>query len=379
MDLTVYLERIPDVAWIRALVTGGVAVLVIPLLVPLARWLLLVDRPGGRKDHEGAIPVIGGVGIFAAMAISFLVFEPMFPARTLAVGLAAGGLVVVGLLDDRFDLSWKVRIGAQVGAALLMYFVADVRVERLQDVFGFAGANIGLLALPFTVFVVVGVINALNMADGIDGLAGSLSLVSILLFAAFAAYAGDGLGVIRLLALGGAVAGFLFWNFRLPWQPRAKVFLGNGGAMLLGLAIAWMAVRLTQNPAHPVSPVLGPWTIALPLIDCVALMFRRMREGRSPFSADRGHMHHLMIDAGYGVVLTVLILAGVSVLLGVGAAVALKAGIYRPLLVLAFLALLAGWYVFTRDPALAVERLSRWRRTVFGLNVGERATQAPVR
>lgn len=379
MELLGYVDRIPDIAWLRALLTFALSVLLIPVLVPFARRFGLVDTPGGRKDHEGAIPVIGGVGIFLAMALSFLLFEPMFPARTLAVGCAAGLLVAVGLADDRFDLSWKVRIGAQVTAALLMYFVADVRVERLKDVFGFAGADIGLLALPFTVFVVVGVINALNMADGIDGLAGSLSMVSILLFASFAAYAGDYVGVVRLLALAGAVAGFLFWNFRWPWQPRARVFLGNGGAMLLGLAIAWMAVRLGQNAEHPVSPVLGPWTIALPLMDCVALMFRRWHAGRSPFSADRGHMHHLMIDAGFGVVSTVLILASISFVLGFGAALAVKAGIYRPLLVLVFLAMLFGWYLFSRDPARAVARLARWRRALFGLNLAERTAEEPVR
>jgi UDP-GlcNAc:undecaprenyl-phosphate GlcNAc-1-phosphate transferase len=158
----------------------------------------------------------------------------------------------------------------------------------------------------------------------------------------------------RLLALCGALLGFLLWNHRLPWQPRAKVFLGNGGSMLLGFIIAWTSVRLTQNAAHPVSPVLGPWTLALPLIDCVTLMFRRWRQGKSPFAADRHHMHHMLLDAGIRPTVVVLVLGGASLLLGLGAALAIKAGVSRPLMVLVFLVLLAGWYVFSRDYDRAV-------------------------
>lgn len=138
------------------------------------------------------------------------------------------------------------------------------------------------------------------------------------------------------------------------------MFLGNGGSMLLGFIIAWTSVRLTQNPAHPVSPVLGPWTLALPLIDCVTLMFRRWRQGRSPFAADRHHMHHMLLDAGFSATRVVLVLAGLSLLLGLGAALALKLGVYRPLLVLVFLVLLAAWYAFSSDYARAVARLRRW-------------------
>ena len=156
-----------------------------------------------------------------------------------------------------------------------------------------------------------------------------------------------------------ALLGFLVWNFRLPWQPRARVFLGNGGSMLLGFVIAWTCVRMSQNPAHPISPVLGPWTLALPLIDCVTLMFRRWRQGRSPFAADRGHMHHLLLDAGFSATGVVVLIGGLSLLLGAGAALAVKLGVYRPLLVLLFLALLVAWYAFTHDPARAVAHLRR--------------------
>jgi UDP-GlcNAc:undecaprenyl-phosphate GlcNAc-1-phosphate transferase len=163
----------------------------------------------------------------------------------------------------------------------------------------------------------------------------------------------------RLLAVAGAVVGFLFWNMRRPGMPRAEVFLGDAGSMLLGFIIAWSAVRLSQNPAHPVSPVLGPWTIALPLIDTCSLILRRLKQGRSPFFADRDHLHHLMLEAGYTP--TRIALGGmvVSLVLGLGAALLLKLGIYRPLLVVLFVVLIFAHYKLTSDRERAVEFLRR--------------------
>jgi UDP-GlcNAc:undecaprenyl-phosphate GlcNAc-1-phosphate transferase len=360
MDYLQLLAQFDHGSWLRAAVTLLLCAAVLPLAIPAARRFGMVDHPGGRKDHVGSIPVIGGLAIFLAVLVSYLAFETGMSRATVAFVGCALLMVAVGQLDDHRDLHWSWRIGAQSVAALVMIYVAGVEATNLHDVFGFTGSNIGLFSVPFTVFIVVGVINALNMSDGVDGLAGTLSLVSLMLFTGFALYAGDIMLAERLLALGAAVVGFLLWNFRLPWQPRARVFLGNGGSMLLGFVIAWASVRLTQNPVHPVSPVLGPWTLALPLIDCVSLMFRRWREGRSPFSADRHHMHHMLLDAGFKPTAVVLLLGGLSLALGAGAAIAVKLGVYRPLMVVVFLMLLAAWYVFSSDYERAVARIRRW-------------------
>lgn len=372
MDYLNLLHQLDTGSWLRAAFAFLLCAVVLPLAMPLARRVGLVDHPGGRKDHDGAIPVIGGLVIFLALALSYIGFENSLSIQSMTFVACAGLMVLVGQIDDLYDLHWSWRIGAQALAALAMIFIAGLEADNLQDVFGFAGANVGLLAVPFTVFIVVGVINALNMSDGVDGLAGTLSLVSLGLFTCFALYAGDARQAERLLALCAALLGFLLWNQRLPWQPRARVFLGNGGSMLMGFIIAWTSVRLTQNPAHPVSPVLGPWTLALPLIDCVTLMFRRWRQGKSPFAADRHHMHHMLLDAGLRPTAVVLLLGGLSLLLGLGAALAIKAGVHRPLLVLLFLAMLAGWYAFSRDYDRAVARLRR----LAGRRVAESDAQA---
>ena len=346
-----------DLAQRVCLAFGLVAVL-IPLLLPVARRFGLYDVPGGRKRHEAPTPYIGGAVILLAVAITLAIFDLKITGTVYAFFICSSILVVVGLLDDLHNVSWKFRLLVQVGAAAAMVYVANLHIENLDDVFGIGNVYLGWTSVPLTIFVVVGVINALNMIDGSDGVAGGQVLVSLLLFSAFALYSGDGRIFARLATIMAAVAGFLVWNMRFPWQPRARVFLGNAGSMFLGFVIAWAAVRLTQNPLHPVSPVLGPWTIALPLIDCVSITLRRLRQGRSPFSADRDHMHHLLLDAGYSPATVAWGLMLLSLLLGISAAVVLKLGIYRPLLVLGFLLMLFAYHVFASDRDQAVRRLS---------------------
>lgn len=350
-----------EVLW-RAASAFILVALLVPLSLPVSRRLGMHDVPGGRKQHEAPTSYIGGMLILAAIAVCFLAFDREV-GRVATTFLACSAfLMLVGLADDRFGLGWKSRISAQAITALVMIYVAGVRVENLGDVFGLAYLPLGLLSVPFTIFIVVGVINALNMIDGSDGLAGGQALVSLVLFSAFAHYAGNVEMFERLLIVAAAVAGFLVWNLRLPWQPRARIFLGNAGSMVLGFIIAWAAVRLTQNSTHPVSPVLGPWTIAIPLIDCVALMFRRMAHGGSPFKADRNHLHHLLLDAGYQPMSIAWGLMLASLVLGLCAGVAVQQGAYRPALVIVFLVMLAGYYALTRDRERAVAwfRSLRW-------------------
>jgi UDP-GlcNAc:undecaprenyl-phosphate GlcNAc-1-phosphate transferase len=352
-------EHVTSAGWLRAGLTLALVFVAIPLLAPIAVRFGLVDRPEGRKQHEATTPVHGGLCILGAMVVTASIFHDITSSAALAFYAAGGLLLLVGIVDDVRDLNWKLRISAQVLAALAMIWFGGVSVQQLDDVFGVQSFALGWVAVPITVFVVVGMINALNMADGIDGLAGSQALVSLLLFVCFALYAGNYLAAERLLAFAGAVLGFLAWNLRRPGMARAEVFLGDAGSMLLGFVIAWTAVRLSQSPEHPVSPVLGPWTIALPLIDCCSLILRRLRQGRSPFAGDRDHLHYLLVDAGYTPTAIVLGAMLVSLGLGLGAAIAVKLGVYRPLLVLLFFVLIGVHYRLTADRERAVEMFRR--------------------
>lgn len=292
--------------WFPVAVAFVACVAMVPILVRLAPRWHLVDHPEGRKDHLAPTPVIGGIAIYLALTLAVLCgAKPgMAPWSLLA---AAGLLVLVGILDDLRDLDWKLRIGAQVLAASLIALAGGALLQRLgQDPAGFLA--LGVLAWPFTVFAVVGVINAINMVDGADGVAGVLVLTTMIVFAWLSAGVAADVQQISVLTAA-ALVGFLWFNLRRPGQPRARTFLGNSGSALLGLIVAWAAIRLTHAPASTVTPALAPWLVAVPIADCITLIVRRLARGRSPFKADRDHLHHLLLDRGWtvsGLVLLVL-------------------------------------------------------------------------
>jgi UDP-GlcNAc:undecaprenyl-phosphate GlcNAc-1-phosphate transferase len=335
--------------------------LLIWLLKPIAWRLNLLDFPRGRKDHEAATPVTGGLamtlGTIAGGLVAVRTVSP--PLTYLVLGMAL--LLAIGLLDDLRDLRWWWRILAQVAAALGLYYGGGVRVEQLGGVFGFPDLTLGPLSLPLTVIATVGLINAINLIDGVDGLAGSLVLSALVMLSAAAVYAGNGVLAGEALILAGGVLGFLAWNLRVPGRSRAAAFMGNSGSALLGLAIAWVCFRLTQNPGHPVSPVLALWLLPVPVMDCLVLIARRLREGRSPFTAGRDHIHHSMHDAGWGPLGIVVVLSGFSLLCGLVAGQAMRLDIPNPLILLAFLAMCVGWYALSlrRNRAVFVFRSLR--------------------
>ena len=323
-------------------------------LQPLAPRLNLLDHPNDtRKDHAHPTPVTGGIAILLGCLVGFFGMQ-VGTASVQAFTAAALLLVVVGVYDDLHDLRWYWRILAQALAALIIIHWGGVRVEQIGPTLGLGPMSLGWLAVPFTVFATVGLINAMNMIDGADGLAGSLGLAALVMLAAASLYAGNAVLASRLSVLCGALAAFLAWNVRLPWRPRAKVFLGNAGSALLGLVIAWSAFRLTQNPGHPVNPVLALWLLPIPVMDCLVLIVRRLQAGRSPFSAGRDHIHHFMQDAGFGPTRGAMLLTAFSVACGLLAALAMRVDVPYPVLLAAYLLLCVGWYLLTRKPERAV-------------------------
>lgn len=334
------------------------------VLLPLARCFGLLDHPNARKKHGQPVPIIGGLAMLAGGLAALCTAAPTIGPRLLAFVVASLVLIVVGLLDDRHDVSWRVRILAQVVAALIMVYVGGVRVEHLGRLFGFDHFLLGVLAVPFTVFATVGTINAVNMVDGLDGLAGSLVTAAFGMLGAAAIYAGNASVAAHAFILAAAVAAFLLFNLHFPRQARARVFMGNAGSAFLGLAIAWIALRLTQNAGHPVSPALGLWLLPVPLIDCLVLMVRRFRQGRSPFAADRTHVHHLMLEAGFTPMGIVATLVGFSLASGLLAGIVLKLHVPMAdqLLVVSFFAACGAWYWLTARRARVLVFLRAVRR-----------------
>lgn len=332
------------------------SLLLVRLSMLIATPLGLVDHPSGRKDHLRPTPVTGGLGIFFALLLASLLFN-RFELQLGVFFIAGGLLLLIGVLDDRHDLSSRIRFMVQAISAVIMIHFAGLQANEISDVVGVSGFHLGWMTPLFTVFITIGLINALNMADGSDGYLAGQVLAALGLFAGLAFYSGNLVLAAQCLLFAAVVFGFWFWNMRFPWQGRAKVFLGDAGSTFLGFSIVWFALQLTQTPAYPVTAVLPPWMIALPVLDCVVLMLDRMRQGRSPFSADRNHMHHLLLDAGFtppGIAITMML---VSVCIGTIAALAVKYDVPRTWIVLAYFALIAAYWIFSANRQRAIAQL----------------------
>ena len=364
--------------WVDArsgLVAAALTFAALWLLQPVAHKLNMLDVPNGRKDHARPTPITGGLAMAVGVLVTlFATLGNNLGAPFVAFAIGSTLLIAVGLLDDKFDLRWYWRVLAQIIAALVMVHMGGVQVQYLGPVFGLSDASLGALSVPFTVFATVGLINAINMIDGADGLAGLLVAAALAMLLAAAIYSGNGAVIDKLVILIGAVLAFLAYNLRFPWRCSARLFMGNAGSAFLGFVIAWMTFRLTQNPGHPVSPVLALWFVPIPVMDTLVLMLRRVRNKQSPFIADRNHIHHLMLEAGFGPTQAAMALAMFSLLCGLVAGQAMRIDIPQPLMLGAFFLLCLGWYWLTARRVRAIH-LFRW---LYGFYPQDRCRDVPV-
>ena len=292
----------------------GLSAASVLLLSPLAPALGLVDVPGGRKAHGRAVPLVGGIAIFVALLVA-----AHFGGVSQHVAwflLALSVVITLGFWDDVTDLSPRVKLAIQVIAAAIMIWGADVELHSVGDLVGWRPIGLWIFAVPLTVFSIVGVMNAVNMMDGLDGLGGSIAFVAFGWFALVAYTSGLDVQLDVALILCGAIAGFLLFNLRFPWQPHARVFLGDAGSLMIGFALGWYAIDLTQGPGRSFPPIAALWVLLLPLADCVSLMARRIRAGRSPFAGDRHHIHHYLLRRGLGHNAVLAMLVAISTAFG---------------------------------------------------------------
>jgi UDP-GlcNAc:undecaprenyl-phosphate GlcNAc-1-phosphate transferase len=300
----------------------------------------LADLPGGRKQHEGTIPMTGGVAMFAGFAAAAFTSQ-LVVGPTLALMFALGLLVAAGAADDMHDLPPQSKVFLQLSAALFMTSWAGVQATQLGDLLGLGPVNLYHWAIPFSVVCALGVINAINMLDGLDGAAGGVALVAVLWLAWAAAEQNLGARAALLLLLAAAIAGFLVWNMRIPGRRQAVVFMGDAGSMMLGLALCWFAIDVTQGEGRVLAPIACVWILAVPLLDMARVMFVRMLRGNSMFDADREHLHHFLLARGFSVSATTLILVGASVTTGAIGIGAWRARIPEWVMFYAFLGVLA--------------------------------------
>jgi UDP-GlcNAc:undecaprenyl-phosphate GlcNAc-1-phosphate transferase len=263
----------------------------LPVLVRLAtRWSIL-DQPGARKVHSVPIPRVGGLAMALGVFIAAFLAIDLQPQDRWFLA-AAGVLVIFGALDDRFDLHYRVKLAGQLLAAGIVLTAGEVQIHTIT-----LDDRIWLplwVSLPLTMFFLVGVTNAVNLADGLDGLAGGTTFLCLCAVALLSSVGDQSGGTALALAFAGAVLGFLRFN-----TYPASVFMGDAGSQLLGFTIGVLSIRATQASTSEVSAAIPVLLLALPILDTLSVMVQRVSEGRSPFSADKNHIHHKLLAMGF--------------------------------------------------------------------------------
>lgn len=268
------------------------------LMRKVAKKIGLVDKPDARKIHNGSIPLVGGISICLVLA-QYLTFNPDIIEHSWLYLLCICTLTIVGAIDDKVDLSFKVRMGIQAVLSVVMMKVAGIELYNLGDMFGIGEISLGWAGTLVTIFAVIGAINAFNMVDGIDGLLGGLSIVT---FGALAFLlqvdSQHGLAYLCIVIIV-AMLPYIFMNLGILGRER-KVFMGDAGSMMIGFTVIWLLLGVSQTESsEPIMrPVTALWLIAVPLMDMTAIMIRRIRRGDSPFKPDREHLHHIFQRLG---------------------------------------------------------------------------------
>lgn len=277
-----------------------------PSLIMVAKRKHLVDEPSeSRKLHHRSVPTVGGVMLFAATICSALVsfaFSDAFgwtSVRWLGVLGASIPVFFMGLKDDIMGMAAVKKLMVHLAVGGFLVFGLDLRIDNFDGIFGLHELP-GWVSTSFSLFVYVVIVNAINLIDGIDGLAGGYGLVAMSAFGMWAHWTGDVTSSIVAAAMVGGLAGFLVFNLH-----PAKIFMGDSGSLLLGYMCYVMAVNVVQTPdANTLSGVVRPIAamcfLAYPLVDTLRVFAIRVLLGRSPFSPDRRHIHHLLMKLGWG-------------------------------------------------------------------------------
>jgi UDP-GlcNAc:undecaprenyl-phosphate/decaprenyl-phosphate GlcNAc-1-phosphate transferase len=262
----------------------------IPVLMATAGRMQVVDLPGGRKIHPAPIAKVGGLAFGAGAFAAMLLWAPKDP---IVVSSLIGGAVIIlfGAWDDRVGLGYRSKFLGQLLAAAVVVGIGGIHlttVPFMEDVI------LPLwIAVPLTLLLLVAVTNALNLSDGLDGLAGGLSLLSFGGMAYLAYQAGDWVVMSMMIPVLGGLLGFLRFN-----TYPARIFMGDAGSQLLGFYLGLCAIVLTDSTRGPYSPALVALIWGLPLLDTAGVMMQRITEGRSPFVADKNHLHHKLLGIG---------------------------------------------------------------------------------
>lgn len=322
---------------------------------PWARRVGLVDRPAGRKQHVGRVPVIGGICFFVGtlVGLGYLGYVDRF-VMSLMMGSAL--IVAIGVADDISHLSVRTRLLVEAAIVGLVILSTGYYLDHVGGLIPWLDLRLGLLGIPVTIVAVIGLMNAFNMLDGIDGLAASTAMVCIAAILLYSHSGVPGVGAMLMLQiLFASLIPYVFVN--LGWPDGRKIFMGDAGSTTIGFLVGWSLIYLSHQSVNRVVPVEVLWCVALPLMDTAAVMYRRMRRGRSPFAADRQHLHHLLLDRGLSAQTTLWTIVSMGAMLAL-LGYALR-GVPQPLSFLVFVGVVVGYVTgFSRLLDITARRIS---------------------
>lgn len=307
-----------------------------PLVRRLAFKIGAIDVPRDkRRVHKKPTPRIGGIAMVFGFVVATLCFAVAEPSRQL-IGTMCGLAVifVMGIIDDCKELDAKLKFVVQIIAALIVIFVGDIKIDIFTNpnVFNPSSPYLILpkwLSVTVTVLWIVFITNAVNFIDGLDGLAAGVSAIMSVSLVFIAVRVGEYQIAVMGIALMGSCFGFLPFNFN-----PAKIFMGDTGSTFLGFMLATLSIQGVFKSYAVISFAVPLLILGLPLFDASFAMIRRILSGKSPMVADRGHLHHRLIDMGFSQKQTVFILYAISGVLGISAVLLAESGVLRALLLL---------------------------------------------
>ncbi|GIO33192.1 MULTISPECIES: glycosyltransferase family 4 protein [Paenibacillus] len=320
------------IAIIGCIVSLALALLLTPLVKKFAIKIGAVDVPNARKVHTKIMPRLGGLAIFLAFMLSMFAVLPFVAdhfstrdANFIKAFLTGGSLIVlIGALDDRFELSAKVKLLGQIVAACIVVFGFGITVDFVNIPFNNSYSSLeSWIAIPLTIFWIVGVTNAINLIDGLDGLAAGVSGIAIGTILVMSLLMGNLTVALLCLLLLGAVVGFLFFNFH-----PAQIFMGDTGSLFLGFCLAMLSMLGFKQIAI-VSFITPLIIIGVPLSDTFFAIVRRWIQKKPIFAPDKGHLHHCLREIGFSHRQSVLIVYGIAAFFGVLAVIQSSAAMYE--------------------------------------------------
>lgn len=299
---------------------------VTPLVIKLAVKIGAVDKPNERKVHQKLMPRLGGLAIFIG-AIAGYFAGGVYNEKVTAITVGAIMIVILGMLDDKYELSAKIKFAGQIIVGCLIVY-SGLKIDLLTIPY-VGDFELGLWSYPITVFWIVAFTNAINLIDGLDGLSAGISAIGIITIAVMAAMAGKFLIFTFCALLLGSIAGFLFYNFH-----PAKIFMGDTGALFLGYSISILSLLGLYKSVTLFSFVVPIIILGVPVFDTTFAIIRRIVNKRPISSPDKSHLHHRLLDLGLSHRKTVLCIYAFGILFGLSALILSESTLWGTIFIL---------------------------------------------